>query len=348
MKRTISTQLKQDFGEFPPQGLVADNFTDFEFYIKDSLFKKLKSLPKDLKNILSEVLHALRSDEELMQSNATAKASLEQAKAEFMKLQDDYGSLAYYSFCLLMILLSPFIILFVVVSRPKRVYNIIFNVISAITNICISAHSKNFAEKNVLGHVSRFAQDTVNIHVYKKKQKERTISHEALHLLQYRHIRESEDELFRTPILCDVFPNIKDEFSEYQNYLSNRFELEVVLHEVIRNHYESHLSLPKTLEDFKELMGKALNDSLSDQSDRLGDKLVTLASLCIKNYKNTPSEEHDGSTEFVRQARRIVLEWLAPCYANLLQYYGDEKASRAFKSQIMGPNLYNRVYRCPH
>ncbi|GEA51430.1 hypothetical protein VIN01S_22340 [Vibrio inusitatus NBRC 102082] len=348
MKRNISTQLKQDFGEFPPQGLTADSFTDFEFYIKDSLFKKLKSLPRDFKKIYMEVLESVRHDESLKNSMKEAKAQIVQAKAGLNSVRNKNGVLAYYSMCFFVISLLPFMVLYTVVCSPQRVYRIISNIVRSTKNICVNAYGKSFAEKNVLGHVSRFAEDTVNVHVFKKVQKERTISHEALHLVQYRHIRESEDDLFRTPILCEVFPYIKDEFSEYQTYILNRFELEVVLHEVIRVHYETYRSLPKTLEDFKEVLGQALNDSLSDQNDRLADRLVTLSSLCIQNYENTPDIEQESNTEFTRQARRIVLEWLAPCYANLLQYYGDENASLAFKSQIMGPNLYNRIYRCPH
>ena len=45
-----------------------------------------------------------------------------------------------------------------------------------------------------------------------------------------------------------------------------------------------------------------------------------------------------------RLMAKYAIEVLAPMYANLLRYYGDEKAATTFGQDIQRPNLYDQLY----
>lgn len=171
-----------------------------------------------------------------------------------------------------------------------------------------------------------------------------TISHEHIHLLQYK---VSEDRLrcARSP---ERLLSEKGLAMPFLLYLLQRDEVEARLHESVLSFYRAHRLLPMTVprflgmlaasQQFGELVCLTLEHSRVD-FERLNPTYPERGAMFAEQlesvllYINTPE-----------MTCRFITEVLTVMYGNLLRYYGDEIASQTFLHGIARPNLYDDLY----
>ncbi|CAM4203163.1 MULTISPECIES: hypothetical protein [Vibrio] len=314
MKRSIQQQLIKDFGGEPVSALSIDGVRDFSFTVRDTGLKKAVGVIEDFLTLLK-----------LAFGNEVSERKIAVA------------------FILLPIIL---------IRHPKRTLVAISGFYRAVKLNLHKSYDINFKSgSEIKGSACVLSRHAVVLaDRYSGESSERTLSHEAMHLLQYRFIDKDEHNELMSPSLECAFPfghAELDGFDESSSYLLNRYELEVIIHELVRHHYAVYKKIPQDIGEFKEFAIEAFKLGV-DVDDQLGSDFTEIVRLSRYESVTQQNKGKSDDNSYKRIIHRIIDEWLAPCYANLLQYYGDENASLAFKSQIKGPNLYNRVYRCPH
>jgi len=170
-----------------------------------------------------------------------------------------------------------------------------------------------------------------------------TISHEHLHLLQFRdaeqHLRHA-----RSP---ELLVTARDESMPHLRYLLEKKEVEARLHETVLCFYRRNTLLPVTRSAFLGLL--AANEQFGD--------LIRVALACSDhNFDDFPpyptrDRESDKQLEsvlvFIRTPElmcRFIIEVLPVMYGNLIRYYGDNATSEQFLNSISRPNLYDELY----
>jgi hypothetical protein len=178
------------------------------------------------------------------------------------------------------------------------------------------------------------------------------ISHEHIHLLQHkeehittysRFVTWSDDQLFTESARSNaMLPHLK--------YILERHEVEARLHELVVSFYRTHKNLPLSVPSFLALL------AASKQLGWLVTGLLKLANIEI----DPPFIEFDERD--MMQARdlemvmlsmpddlvvRFINEVLPVMYGNLLKYYGDDAVSQNFQSKISRPNFYDQLYSLP-
>jgi hypothetical protein len=178
------------------------------------------------------------------------------------------------------------------------------------------------------------------------------ISHEHIHLLQHkelditsysRGVTWPDDQLFTESARSNaMLPHLK--------YILERHEVEARLHELVVSFYRIHKNLPLSCPSFLALL------AASKQLGWLVTGLLTLANIEI----DPPFIEFDERDKM--QARdlemvmlsmpdelvvRFITEVLPVMYGNLLKYYGDDAVSQNFQSKIARPNFYDQLYSLP-
>lgn len=200
--------------------------------------------------------------------------------------------------------------------------------------------------KRTLGIFLPITNKESQIFIIDRKRKKKidlksVISHEHIHLLQYKN-NEFENNIKRLEVLISE-QKICD---KHLLYLLKRFEVEARLHEVVLSYYRFQKELPMKIEEFLgmitgskscgpyvalPLLSAGIEVKFPDYSDREPLFCEQLSDIfyALKNDEITIS---------------FTTEVLSVMYGNLLRYYGDEKSSHEFLKQIPRPNLYDRLY----
>lgn len=180
-------------------------------------------------------------------------------------------------------------------------------------------------------------------HRNNKKSDESTISHEHIHLLQYRNPEaHSRHVISPQQLLTDEGLS-----KSFLLYTLEKQEVEARLHECVLSFYRAHKNLPLTKAGFLGLLASS-NEFGKDYSLRLeliGDVFV--------EYGNYTERDAIYSEQLAfilmdikthELAYRFITEVLTVMYGNLLKYYGDSTASRTYLQTIARPNLYDDLY----
>lgn len=203
------------------------------------------------------------------------------------------------------------------------------------------------AKPNVLGLFVPFFKDELQIvikaHGRPSKTDAAVVSHEHIHLLQHRN-PESHSRHVRLPQQLLTEEGGADSFLLY---ILEKKEVEARLHELVLSFYRAHHLLPTTLSGFLGLL---------TSSETVGSLVANVLELGGVSFQRlqTYSEREARPVEQLgwvlvdiktpELQRRYITEVLAVMYGNLLNYYGDDVASRRFLRDIDRPNYYDDLY----
>lgn len=171
-----------------------------------------------------------------------------------------------------------------------------------------------------------------------------TISHEHIHLLQYK---DSEDRL-RYANSPERLLNKEGLAMPFLIYVLERNEVEARLHESVVSFYRAHGRLPMTLPMFLGMLAA---------SHQIGEQVSLILECAGVRFDRIDLTYPERGVIFVEQLewvlvyinttelqRRFITEVLTVMYGNLLRYYGDETASETFLLEVARPNLYDDLY----
>lgn len=171
-----------------------------------------------------------------------------------------------------------------------------------------------------------------------------TISHEHIHLLQYK---DSEDRLrcARSP---ERLLSKEGLAMPFLLYLLEGNEVEARLHESVLSFYRAHGRLPMTVPMFLGMLAA---------SHQIGELVSLILERAGVSYDRLELSYPERGVMFAEQLEsilvyintpeltcRFVTEVLTVMYGNLLRYYGDETASGNFLLEVVRPNLYDDLY----
>lgn len=178
------------------------------------------------------------------------------------------------------------------------------------------------------------------------------ISHEHIHLLQHKEasttansrvVTWADDQLFTETARANMMlPQLK--------YILERHEVEARLHELVVSFYRTHKNLPLSVPSFLALL------AASQQLGWLVTGLLKLANVeidppFIELVERDKMQAKDLEMVMLSMPDdlvvRFITEVLPVMYGNLLKYYGDDAASRNFLSKISRPNFYDQLYALP-
>jgi hypothetical protein len=178
------------------------------------------------------------------------------------------------------------------------------------------------------------------------------ISHEHIHLLQHKEVYITaysrvvtwpDDQLFTESAQANAnLTRLK--------YILERHEVEARLHELVVSFYRTHKNLPLNVPHFLALL------AASNQLGWLVSGLLTLANIqidppFIEFVERDMMQAKDLEMVMLSMPDELVVrfitEVLPVMYGNLLKYYGDDAVSRNFLSQISRPNFYDQLYSLP-
>ena len=311
MKYNTRNQLEKDFGEFPVGHLKHTHLANIKFRVHQSSTAKTIISLLHMKNVIGKFFNGSMSEklEEIRELDEAKKL-----KRSWAELAD--SKLKVMLLSILLILISPILLTIFSILLIKTASDLI---------------GTNKDKRWVNGHVVREYGN--NIIVSKRStQKDRTISHEHIHLLQFHYWDEAHDSTRSNPNLKILIRDESDPFEELKNegftneetdkvisripdyiayegalkslsYLANRFEIEVRLHEVVRFHYLKHNKLPKDPKEFEEMISNwksRIQPALENKQTKSLEKINNLKKkLDINNSEHLKSiiEEMDKESE---------------------------------------------------
>lgn len=341
-------QLQNDFGEVPPNQLKPSNIHARVFTIK-----YMNSLEKYIFDVMSSIklLNYIKKNPNdayvlmLLKDigNKDAMDGLLNVKQSLLQEWGKFGILGRILFLCLSVLAAPFVFILLLYNAAKMLINIFRG-------------GDKFEQLGGFHSALPFYREFIYINKNNRDksglQVEHIITHEHIHLLQ-SSFRAIEND-FGQPIKYIRSPNIilGDEHlgDRLTLYWLEKHEVEARLHEVILSIYRMYGELPMSIPAFFNalVMNKEIGLALKNKSH------------CFFNDKDSdvfckPYEMRSvyvgqdifillGAMRDIDTRIRFALEVLAPMYANLLRYYGDEEASMNFGRQIQRPNLYDKLY----
>lgn len=315
-KRSSQEQLRQDFGEFPPTPLRCESLAG-QFDIVRT--RGIGQIYHDLV-MHSQVLNAKKI--EMLSTDLVASLGVD-------RLSDLHSTMER---------LGPRSSTFV-----KRV--LLGGLFVARTVKLILHRTKR---PNVLGLFVPFFKDELQIVVTARGHLNRDdapiVSHEHIHLLQYRN-PETHSRKVRSPEGLLTEEALADSFLLY---ILEKMEVEARLHESVLSFYRAHHYLPTTVAGFLGLLASSKTIGLQVIS------ILETGGVAFQRDQGTYSDREGRPVEHLgwilmdiktpELQRRYITEVMPVMYGNMLKYYGDDATSRQFLSDIHRPNFYDDLY----
>jgi len=319
--KTSTSQLKEDFGDFPPFPLRCKN-TDISFKIvkvrgMGAFYNAMNMITNEIKSanpkaeFKSSAKHGFVSDEQ--------KIIIDSAKAMYDVIEGQSKFFVYILFCVML----------------PRLFVKLRN--SSLNESTISGY---FIPVRGFENQITIRSDTVK----RENNLSSVVSHEHIHLLQYKNLESIVPAVKNADmLLCDKY---KDD--AFVLYLLDSRESEARLHEVVLSYYRIKKELPLTKDGFIKLLAG---------SNQLGWLVTSAMESNNIGLKGEITEYFERDVEFVKQLELILLfcknpdmmfrfitEALPVMYGNLLRHYGDEESSFCFMNTVERPNLYDTLY----
>lgn len=347
--------LGNDFGEYPPAPLEADNrLSETRVAVKPFGFFRLFSFQTRvfflvLKACVSDRLsnELLTTDPSLLQqvdaSREALKAVLVPVKRTISKLKTKQfktkliGGLELFG----LVLVATILILPLLVASTYFIFK-------------STRRSRKYIK--AFFFPAKFSAHTI---MYSNQIKDEDldwyVSHEHIHLLQTLYeqnlLQSSEEADLSVPNQNDLLkePARKGEYGSYIGYLMLRHETEARLHELVLVYYRVANELPLDLNSFLQMLlhFECFVTPLRTEYQKLYEALPHDNIEII-----APRSEH-----MMRDLQRIVIsikseefvkaylyEALPRMYANLLKYYGDSDASLRMRQSLPSTSLYESMY----
>ncbi len=359
---TSESQLKKDFNIFPPNPLVC-NAGAIPFKIVSVswlgamlnhlvFFEKIVRNDKEYYDFPGSLLM-----DDVAQKIRQAKNSLAHAKSQIFG--EAYRSLGYFKKILIVLVitvLTPFLVLALMFKSGPNLFGAVRNLFSAVRN----SYNAQRGNAGCFRPVIKLDYEII-VHPDRASKKgdeflSSVISHEHIHLLQHLNkTHKSSNELFKKRLvdadfILELFsPDIPQIFL----YLLDQVEMEARLHELVLSYYRAYKCLPLTVDGFLSLLNgcKEWRGEIADVIRSICDS--SSSGSLGKSYSiraKLPVNEIGGVFIFIKTPElksNFIREVLPVMYGNLISYYGDINASKAFLNQIQRPNLFDRLYGMP-
>lgn len=317
--KSSKDQIKDDFGEFPPIPLRCDNIAGYFKIVKASPIGEIFIEYKILKSLLNI------SEEEF--NNRSDVISNDSSLSKLLHAQEIFRNIS---------------------GGSKRIEEILINV-SFIWRLSkkLIFSNKYKSERQLKGYFNPFLEDgsqiVINSRFNNKKSVDAIISHEHIHLLQFRN---PENHIRKARLPADFF--CKDMRTDpHLLYIMEKKEFEARLHEVVISFYRTHRVLPLTVSGFLGLI------SACEHIGSLVTPLLEINQTSFVKYEDYPARESRPIEhleeilvyiENLDMSFRFITEVVTVMYGNLLRYYGSEEDSSIYMKEIKRPNLYDELY----
>ena len=321
--RSSEEQLRDDFGDFPPAPLrCAGIIGEFEVVIIRNIGEVFSELI-----VLKMILQGIEAEKQFLSTDVLEFIGAEQVLA----FQNGFEGLG---------------------GSAKFIKPAVTSLMLAVMGVRLTVRMIRSAqrESKVLGFFLPIRKHESNIfvrvarHAKTGMSEASTISHEHIHLLQFkdseRHARDA-----RSP---ETLVTVSDVNRSFLFYLLQKREVEARLHESVLSFYRSHRSLPLTVPKFLGML--AANQQFGE--------LVSLPLVhsrisfdrTVESYPEREAmwaEQLESILLFIQTTKltsKFITEVLTVMYGNLLRYYGDEVESQNYLKGIERPNLYDELY----
>jgi hypothetical protein len=314
-KRSSQEQLRQDFGGFPPTPLRCESLT--------GQFDVVRTRG------IGQIYHGLVVQSQVLD------AKIESLSTDLVA---SFGADRLHDLHSVFERLGPRGTWFV-----KRA---IFGWMFVVGTVKMIRHGTK--RRKVLGFFVPYFKDELQICVMSRgrlnKDDAPIVSHEHIHLLQYRN-PESHCRKVRSPQGLLTDEGLADSFLLY---IMEKMEVEARLHESVLSFYRANLYLPTTVSGFLGLLAS------SETIGLLVISILESRGVTFQRGQGTYPEramrpvEHLGwilmAIKTPELQCRYITEVMSVMYGNMLKYYGDDVASLKFLSNIDRPNLYDDMY----
>lgn len=316
-KRSSQEQLRDDFGEFPPAPLRGGDLTG-QFNVVRT--RGIGDTWHDLLT-MSQLARAATFDAQALSTDLVAFVGPDTLRA-LREGRETFGRAAP-------IVLTVVFGLWFLVRAAKEAW-------------------RGPTRPNVLGLFMPLFKDESRIVVKAGRLKNESdapvISHEHLHLLQYRNPeRHSRHVQFPERVLSEF--GLRHRF---HLYLMEKMEVEARLHECVLSFYRAHRHLPTTVSGFLGLLaankqfGEAVTLILNCQGVGFDREVAAYSARGEKFADDLTGVFLGFKTDEL--SCRYLTEVLPVMYGNLLKYYGDNVASHRFLDGMKRPNFYDDLY----
>lgn len=341
-------QLSKDFKEYPLRCFTKkqDRLTEFFIVQTSPLNCKIYDWIQLYRGVKNDDIDELSKFKAVLQEEKIKLS--EQFKtftATARKLTNPGRFFFYLVLLAFAVIITPIIIIFIIYRFAPLVLR--------------RTHSKN-----TLGH---FLPITYNgkLEIVVKSTLKRTklqqsddaiISHEHIHLLQNQYfpsekIPSRNNTVFygeKKDSLKNILEN-PEEYFEIAAYYFSLNEMEARLHEVVLSFYRKNNSLPKSCDEYIQmlssttsLLGVLVRDTLKDY--------IKLSTFIIKPYTVRHCQVQKDIVVAILILKdkgikkRFILEVLPIMYANLLVLYGYVDESHSFLQTVECKDLFDELY----
>lgn len=322
-KRSSEEQLRVDFGDFPPVPLRCESFSgEFDVVRVRGVGEVLSQLI-----ILNTMLRGIASEEDRLSVDLIDVLGAEQIQSLQRGLEylGRYGGLLKSAAIALMLGVMGVRLSGRMIRGTHRDSSMLARFVPIRKD-----------ESNIFVNVARLKRVGAN--------EAPTISHEHIHLLQYRDLERHSRDAKSPETLLSPGGSAKP----YLRYLLQKMEVEARLHETVLAYYRySHrlpLTVPKFLgvlagnPEFGELVSLTLQNS-GASFDREIEPYVERAGACTGDLHAILV--YIATEELTC---KFITEVLTIMYGNMLRYYGDELTSQSYLKNIERPNFYDELY----
>lgn len=333
-------QLAKDFGNYPPNPLCTNSHT-FKFKTIDipRWATRFYYFKMTMKWLFKGVPDYDFSDTEGLVQTKNNLTHIKTTVSDFWKKFQDLNVIKQCGIGLFFILVFPFLLIFC-----------LFFSIFYLGKIRTNSQALAFFLPQ---------ENTYEIVIHTKaintcgRSIEALISHEHLHILQFRDERRVHCEAVKHRVTANLPLLLLEEHynKPHYIYLFNRHETEARLHELVRSFYIEKNSLPEDLASFTSMLAschKDINDLLNQPICQkvFWDGEESCSKILEMRCKAT-AEDISNILFFIKDDYLLVKyikEVLFTMYGNLVRYYGDKDYSMKIMNLIEGPNLYSSLY----
>lgn len=319
--RTSDSQLRLDFGDFPPAPLSCKSLSGQFNVIRT---RGIGDVYYELSMIL-KYLEALESDPQSLSQEFMLYFGADTVQA----LRSTFDDLKQF---------------------PKFVKSAFVAILLGITGLKLIT-KRALTKPRGLGVFNPAFNDESNVVLrsgqFKGRSDESVVSHEHIHLLQHRDPERCSRHI-KCPELRVSEQYLAESSRSSALYLLEKVEVEARLHESVLSFYRVHRRLPTTVPCFLGLLaaspqyGWLVRGVLESQGvvfDQEAGPYPERDVMFVEQFEFTMLSIMDDVLRV-----RFLTEVLAVMYGNLLRYYGDEAASCAYLENISRPNYYDELY----
>lgn len=345
VKTTSQSQLRLDFGEFPPSPLgCREDDNQFNIVRLGGLANLWFTPSRIIRSMLSRDARRGHCEKSIISEKSVV--IFQEIRIKFSEFYDSFLDLSIplkVVFGFIILFAFPIVLVFLIFSllrfcfkivRMKKIGDGAFGFFSPLTLEYSEIVIKPFS---IIG--SGIPTQCV-------------VSHEHIHLLQH-HIFPERPLVTEQRLMlrkrCENLLNLEDLNSDRTFYLLSVNEVEARLHELVVGYYRAFGGLPTDYLGFLKLVlgCEVLGPVVSSLSTISRVVLPDVSPRPFSCRVSTPSTDIATNLLYFKDTRnglRYVFEVLSVMYGNLLILYGDSQTAESYFLTIDSRGLYDQIY----